>query len=866
VVGGPHPSGFRGKVLEDCAAIDYLVIGEGEETTPELLEAIASGATAAELARVRGISFRDGDRVVVTEPRPPIRDVDAIPFPALDLATPIGRYPGVYPPTITPSLHVMTSRGCPFSCSFCSNPVWGRGVRFQSVPRVLLELRHAIERHGLREVYLMDDTLNCPKRRAKEIFRGIVREGLHRRTRFRVLFRANERLVDQELLDLAARANVWLIFYGVESGSARINERIHKQMDLGEIENVLAATHRAGIQSICSFMIGNLGEDRKSIAETVEFAKRLAPHYYDFPVATPLPGTPFHEEAERRGLIKVRDLHEYTFQQAVSETEHLRREEITDLRGRAFRAMEAHYGSELLQRQRAAELADAGYDPRTAETTGALEVIERRRGGAPRLRRTRWTSGACGPRSRSGATTSRASGAAGTDPRERARRPSAGWGGSAASTCRRTPTRGSSSSSSPTCRRGFPSPRRSPSTTTARPRGLRAGRPGAPHDRHRRAGIGRRGRSRGESTSSRTRPTVRPTGSPGTAIGGNWRSASYRVRTSGASVALGRSEGDVPRDPTSARRRRSSTDAPRCAGSARGVATVTARACRSETVPARSRDVVVRRGAGVEGDVSLRYRDDGEGSFEVTVLDATLRATHRRRVRLEGSGRVRAARLPWPGDAPAACLVVEPHGVEPAVVSVETVRRDPARVNLGCGSDHRPGMVNLDFRALDGVDVRADVTRPALGVGNRRRASSPTTSSSTSLGPEAAAVVAEWVRVLRPGGTITIRTPSLEGVLRLYRERPTGWGRDEGEIDPIVVRLFGGQEYPGNFHHAIFDLRSLQALLEEAGLGILELGFDGEDVSNLVAVAAKPAPERAPAVGEPARLIARGGRGRDLIV
>jgi predicted SAM-dependent methyltransferase len=324
----------------------------------------------------------------------------------------------------------------------------------------------------------------------------------------------------------------------------------------------------------------------------------------------------------------------------------------------------------------------------------------------------------------------------------------------------------------------------------------------------------------------------------------------YRVRTSGASVALGRSEGDVlathvgsPSPVVDGR-----TEV-RWVGSWR-------RDGDGACVPQRDgagsfADVVVRRGAGVEGDVSLRYRDDGEGSFEVTVLDATLRATHRRRVRLEGSGRVRAARLPWPGDAPAACLVVEPHGVEPAVVSVETVRRDPARVNLGCGSDHRPGMVNLDFRALDGVDVRADVTRLPWASGTVDELLADDVLEHFPWA-RSRAVVAEWVRVLRPGGTITIRTPSLEGVLRLYRERPTGWGRDEGEIDPIVVRLFGGQEYPGNFHHAIFDLRSLQALLEEAGLGILELGFDGEDVSNLVAVAAKPAPERAPAVGEPA--------------
>jgi hypothetical protein len=253
----------------------------------------------------------------------------------------------------------------------------------------------------------------------------------------------------------------------------------------------------------------------------------------------------------------------------------------------------------------------------------------------------------------------------------------------------------------------------------------------------------------------------------------------------------------------------------------------------------RFADVVIRPPADLEAEgasIALRYVDEEAGLFRVVVLDRELRPVARRAVATEGSGRPRAVRLPLPPGG-VACLTIDPCGTTVPVLDVEGIRRLSDRLNLGSGPDHRPGMTNLDLRALAGTDVVADVTRLPYGDGSVGEILADDVLEHVPWA-RSGEVVAEWARVLRPGGTMTIRTPSLAGVLRLYEERPVGWRPEDGDgVDPVIERLYGGQDYPGNFHYAIFDERTLRTLLEGAGLRVMELGADGPDVSNLVAVA-----------------------------
>ncbi|MCA9669715.1 MAG: glycosyltransferase, partial [Myxococcales bacterium] len=161
------------------------------------------------------------------------------------------------------------------------------------------------------------------------------------------------------------------------------------------------------------------------------------------------------------------------------------------------------------------------------------------------------------------------------------------------------------------------------------------------------------------------------------------------------------------------------------------------------------------------------------------------------------------------------------------------------KLNLGCGRDIRAGYVNVDFNPWPGVDLVADFTRLPLADRCASEIVAQDILEHISW-REVKAVLGEWRRLLRPGGRLWIRTPDLEGMVRLYRERPPGWRREDGEaigIDPIVDRLYGGQDYRGNFHYVIFDKPALSALLVELGFTIADAASDGEDISNMCVAA-----------------------------
>jgi len=164
------------------------------------------------------------------------------------------------------------------------------------------------------------------------------------------------------------------------------------------------------------------------------------------------------------------------------------------------------------------------------------------------------------------------------------------------------------------------------------------------------------------------------------------------------------------------------------------------------------------------------------------------------------------------------------------------------KLNLGCGDEIREGFLNVDIRKHGGVDVVCDVRGLPFRDGS---ADEILASDIIEHIPwrEVRAVLGEWRRVLKGGGRLEMRTPNLEGLILLYRNRTVGWKREEGEekgIDPIVERLYGAQDHEGNFHYVIFDPYSLENLLKEQKYEIHEIGPDGEDISNLKGIALKP--------------------------
>ncbi len=337
VVGGPHPSALKDEILKSCSSIDVVVYGEGEITTVELVRAIEDERS---LKGIKGLCFREGMNVIVNPPREPIEDLDSLPKPALDLAMPIRRYPGAYPVGARPSIQFLASRGCPFHCTFCSNSVWGRRLRLRSPESVLDEVEDLWNDFRVREVFFQDDTFNVKRDWFEAICNGILERGLQQKMVFKAPFRANERLLDLEMLKLAKKAGFWMIFYGVESGSQEILNSVKKDLKREEIERAFKLTKRAGIKTYASFMIGNLGENRRTVQETIDFAIKLDPDFYGFAVATPYPGSELYEVAKERGLINS-GFDGYGLSRYVIGGGDISPQDVAGMVNEAYQAMEA---------------------------------------------------------------------------------------------------------------------------------------------------------------------------------------------------------------------------------------------------------------------------------------------------------------------------------------------------------------------------------------------------------------------------------------------------------------------------------------------------------------------------------------------
>jgi anaerobic magnesium-protoporphyrin IX monomethyl ester cyclase len=287
VAGGPHVSHLHASVLDGHPEIDYVAIGEGEETLARLLDRLAAGEDAGGLP---GLAWR-ADGVPRSSGWPdPIADLDRLPFPFEGF-----RGYGVDPRS--QFMIVVTSRGCPARCAFCNTPqYWGSRIRFRSVDHVLGELRALREKFGLLEVSFRDDTFTVDRHRVLELCRRMSEEGLG------YLWDCQSRVsaVDEERLVAMRRAGCVHIQYGVESGSSRILERLAKGIDVAGIERAARATRRAGIEFSVYLIAGIDGEEEEDLAATEALLRRIRPHGAVVSPLAVFPGTALWEDWKRQ--------------------------------------------------------------------------------------------------------------------------------------------------------------------------------------------------------------------------------------------------------------------------------------------------------------------------------------------------------------------------------------------------------------------------------------------------------------------------------------------------------------------------------------------------------------------------------------
>jgi anaerobic magnesium-protoporphyrin IX monomethyl ester cyclase len=300
VAGGSHPSAVPEDVLNECEAFDIIVVGEGEITFFEIASAYEHHQ---EIKTIKGIYYRLTDKIVTSGPREYIENLDELPYPALDLVEPISRYPGASPVRIRPSLQLLASRGCPYRCNFCSNPVWGKRTRFFSPEYIVNEIEWLESKFGVKDIWIIDDTLNLNQEWFKKICNLLIARKLAERIYFRAPFRVNENLISKDLIKLAKKAGFWLIFFGVESGDQKILDLMNKGITTDEIARAFEICKTQNVKTYASLIIGYPGQDELSINKTVQFVKKIDPDYFGFAIAMPYPSCKMYFSLKNAGLI-----------------------------------------------------------------------------------------------------------------------------------------------------------------------------------------------------------------------------------------------------------------------------------------------------------------------------------------------------------------------------------------------------------------------------------------------------------------------------------------------------------------------------------------------------------------------------------
>jgi anaerobic magnesium-protoporphyrin IX monomethyl ester cyclase len=326
VVGGPYVSGVGERIFSDFPTIGFAVVKEGEHAIVGLAAHLEGKMN---LKEVKNLLFRY-NAAVCQNATERILDIERLPTPDYTLVRDlIDKYQAPSPSIASPSMIVMCTRGCPYECTFCSSPTtWDRRVTFRSTESVIKEIVYLRDAFNVHEIFFQDDTLNARPAWLMDLCDKIIECGLNKDIYYKCPFRANQKLITAELLNRAKQANFWMIFYGVESGNEEMLRAMKKEVTVGEIRRAFRLTREAGILSYASFMVGNTGENRATVHDSLRLLDDIRPDFGGFAVAVPFPGSEMYLEALRRGHILQLDFRKYQFGECILRTEELTPSEI----------------------------------------------------------------------------------------------------------------------------------------------------------------------------------------------------------------------------------------------------------------------------------------------------------------------------------------------------------------------------------------------------------------------------------------------------------------------------------------------------------------------------------------------------------
>lgn len=328
VMGGYHPTFNFIETLED-ENVDIVIRGEGEYIMLNLVQALENQSS---LHDVKGIVFEDKNskEIVVNPEAPLIQDLDELPFPALNLL-PMKKYRLLDMDTHMTTM--ITTRGCPMQCSFCSSAAMhGKKIRERSVENIVDEIEYLKTNYDIDTIAFMDDTFTLKKRKVMAICDEILKRNIE------IMWGCTSRVdtLDEKLLKKMKEAGCITIFIGVESADQQQLDNMCKNTTIAKIENAFKIAHKLKIRTIASVALGMPGDTKEIMNKTVKFVHKLKPNYAIYSLATPYPGTRFYKEAFEKNLIKIKDWSKYTLITPVLETIDCSLNDMRKIQAKAF--------------------------------------------------------------------------------------------------------------------------------------------------------------------------------------------------------------------------------------------------------------------------------------------------------------------------------------------------------------------------------------------------------------------------------------------------------------------------------------------------------------------------------------------------
>lgn len=293
IFGGIHASSMPEEVLRNYPKIDLVVRGEGEETIVEIL-------SEKPYEQIDGLSYRKDGKIIHNKDSKFIENLDSLPFPARDLL-PMDKYFS-FEAKRYPIDYIVTGRGCPYRCTFCADFITsGRKLRTRSAENIVAEIEHLIKNYGTQEIDFQDDNFTLYADRIKEFCNLMIKKGLNKKIIWKIANGVRCDKLSLPMLKHMKKAGCYMLSLGIESGNQEVLDRMRKAEKLEDIRNAAKWCRQVGIETRGLFIFGNLGENEKTMNDTINFAKSLALDTATFHIMIPMPGTELYNVIKKEG-------------------------------------------------------------------------------------------------------------------------------------------------------------------------------------------------------------------------------------------------------------------------------------------------------------------------------------------------------------------------------------------------------------------------------------------------------------------------------------------------------------------------------------------------------------------------------------